>query len=175
MHDHAAWARHQITTRYGTPPIVAPVAIASWMTATISPPPASLSSGSTLLSQVHQPTGAAVPMSPQPKSSAPVANGTPPSTVSASAIAAIASGIAISTLYSCVRSAIPISHVPISPAPPVMSRTSDSAGMSRPVTVSRNGRRYVKSANCPRNRSAMESMPVRTRDRRSTRNTEPVA
>ena len=51
----------------------APRVMASWMAATISPPPASASSGRVRLSQVHQATGAAVPMKPHRASSTPVA------------------------------------------------------------------------------------------------------
>jgi hypothetical protein len=123
------------------PPIVAPSVMASCMTATIRPPPASASLGRVLLSQVPHPTGAGVPTSPQHRSNIALAIGQRPSVIKAMAIEAIASGMAINTVYKRVLNSAPIKYVPTNPATPRISRMSDRVGTFTPVTVSRKGRR----------------------------------
>lgn len=78
------------------PPTVAPAAIANWMIATISPPPASASCGSVFACYVHQPTGAAVATSPQNPSNTVTVSAEPPNETNANAITAINIGVTIS-------------------------------------------------------------------------------
>ncbi|MNC34819.1 hypothetical protein D3C75_832740 [compost metagenome] len=129
------------TPSYSTPPKVAPTVIASCITATIRPPPASASSGSILASQVNQPTGAQVAIKPQPPSSTAVGTTQEPVEITANAMTAMSSGIPVSTLNRCRPTSEPTIIVPTSPATPMISRSSDNVGTSTCVTVSRNGRR----------------------------------
>ena len=76
--------------------MIAPAAIASCTMATSKPPPASASSGSVCASHVHHPTGAAVATSPHSPRRTAVSNGDAPKFTSASAMAAMISGMIVS-------------------------------------------------------------------------------
>ena len=108
---------------------------------TISPPPASASSGRVRASHVHQPTGAAVATSPQKPSSTMVVTAEPPKPTSARAITASSSGMAISVRYRLYCRKRSIRKVPTKPATPNTSNISESVAALTCVTVSRNGRR----------------------------------
>ncbi|MOA43370.1 hypothetical protein D3C78_1655140 [compost metagenome] len=68
----------------------------NWITATISPPPASAFPGMAWAIQLHQPTGAAVAIMPHSPSSTATITVQAPKGISARAITAISSGRVIS-------------------------------------------------------------------------------
>src|SRR4051794_32281139 len=69
------------------------------MMATIMPPPASASWGSARVNQVHQPTGAAVAISPQRPKRTAVTGSELPNAMSATAMTAITAGMMTSVRY----------------------------------------------------------------------------
>ncbi|MNB58368.1 transcriptional activator FtrA [compost metagenome] len=128
-----------------SPPTVAPDAIASWIIATIKPPPASVSLGSVFASHVHQPTGAAVATSPHMPSKTVVVAAELPNETSASAITAIRIGITMRVRCRPFFKNASIRKVPARPARPRTSNINDSMETLTCVTVSRKGRRIAKA------------------------------
>src|SRR6187399_3270815 len=129
------------------------------MTATIRPPPTSASCGRVLASQVHHPTGAAVPRHPQSARRVIVAVLESPNMTRPQAVKAMINGITTRTGYTLLRSSFPISTVPRNPDTPMTRSMNESADALTWVTDSRNGRRYVNSANWPMNSRLTATMP----------------
>jgi hypothetical protein len=124
-----------------TPPIVAPRVMANWMTATMSPPPASASSGRVRVSQVPQATGAGVPTRPQRARRTAVIHVEVPNRARARATPAMIRGTAASVRGKLAPTALPITKLPMRPATPTTRSRVESVETSTPVTCSRNGRR----------------------------------